>query len=125
MDNPDWEAIYPVVLAMPAAAPGLTLTILPETLPTGSQSRGSALRVRAAAWKRRPAGVLCVERLEVQPRWLYPLPWSPRSAADVQASNVWQVCGCGVLAPMSAEERGIVFVMRPDAGACGAAGARF
>lgn len=66
VDNPDREAIYPVVLAMPAAAPGLNLSILPETLPAGSQSRSSALRARAAAWKRRPAGVLCVERLEAR-----------------------------------------------------------
>ena len=65
VDNPDRGAIYPVVLAMPAAAPGLSLTILPETLPSGTQSRSSALRARAAAWKRRPACVLCVERLEV------------------------------------------------------------
>lgn len=55
-----------MVLAMPAAAPGLNLSILPETLPAGSQSRSSALRARAAAWKRRPAGVLCVERLEAR-----------------------------------------------------------
>jgi hypothetical protein len=66
VDNPDREAIYPVVLAMPATAPGLSLTILPETLPSSAQSRSSALRTRAAAWKRRPAGVLCVERLEVR-----------------------------------------------------------
>lgn len=62
--------MYPVVLAMPAAAPGLNLALLPkEALPVAAQPRGAggghALCARAAAWCRRPAGVLCVERLEV------------------------------------------------------------
>jgi hypothetical protein len=68
VDNPQRGAIYPVVLAMPAAAPGLNLALLPkEALPAAAQPRsaGFALCARAAAWQRRPAGVLCVERLEV------------------------------------------------------------
>ena len=78
VDNPQRGAIYPVVLAVPAATPGLSLALLPskDALPSvagalagapASRSSGgtSALCARAAAWRRRPAGVLCVERLEV------------------------------------------------------------
>lgn len=65
VDNPDPDAHYPVVLAAPAAAQRLAL--LPSALDARPVAGGGAqaLALRAAMWRRRPAGVLCVERIEV------------------------------------------------------------
>ena len=65
VDNPDPDAHYPVVLAAPAAAQ--RLAILPSALDARPVAGGGAqaLALRAAMWCRRPAGVLCVERIEV------------------------------------------------------------
>ncbi len=64
VDNPDPGAHYPVVLAAPAAPQ--RLAFLPAALDARPVSAGaSALSLRAAVWRRRPAGVLCVERIEV------------------------------------------------------------
>lgn len=65
VDNPDPDAHYLVVLAAPAAAQ--RLAILPSALDARPVAGGGAqaLALRAAMWRRRPAGVLCVERIEV------------------------------------------------------------
>ena len=65
VDNPDPDAHYPVVLAAPAAAQ--RLAILPSALDARPVAGGGAqaLALRAAMWRRRPAGVRCVERIEV------------------------------------------------------------
>jgi len=63
-DNPDPDAHYPVVLAAPAAPQ--RLAFLPAALDARPAAAGAcALALRAAVWRRRPAGVLCVERIEV------------------------------------------------------------
>jgi len=53
-----------VVLAAPAAPQ--RLAFLPAALDARPAAAGAcALALRAAVWRRRPAGVLCVERVEV------------------------------------------------------------
>jgi hypothetical protein len=67
-DNPQREAIFPVGFLAPAPGTALGLGMLPEAaLPSSSASKAPALCVRVAVWQRRPAGVLCFERIEVCP----------------------------------------------------------
>ena len=62
MDNTQHAATYPVVLAVPAPPTRLRLEM---ALPAASSVRSAALCMRVAVWARRPAGVLCIERIEV------------------------------------------------------------
>lgn len=67
-DNPQRDAIFPVGFLAPAPGTALGLGMLPEAaLPSSSASKAPALCARVAVWQRRPAGVLCFERLEVRP----------------------------------------------------------
>ena len=64
VDNPLQSAAYAVMLACPTVPQRLGMGIVADTIGNGPV-RSAALSARAAVWKRRPAGVLCLERLEV------------------------------------------------------------
>ena len=54
------------MLASPVVPQRLGIGIVADTLPVGGAPlRTAAFCMRAAVWRRRPAGVVCVERMEV------------------------------------------------------------
>lgn len=65
VENPTRSAFHTAILASPAAAQQRYRlhSTASDTISTPHQE--AAMRVRAALWKRRPAGVLCVEKLEL------------------------------------------------------------
>ena len=68
VDNPQRGAIFPVGFLAPAPVSALGFGMLPESgLPSTSAAKAPAVCARVAVWRRTPAGVLCYERLEVQP----------------------------------------------------------
>ena len=69
VDNPLQDAAYPVLLACPTVPQRIGMGIVADTVGSGP-TRSAALTCRAAVWRHRPAGVICLERLEV----LYHLP---------------------------------------------------
>lgn len=65
VDNPLQEAAYPVLLACPTVPQRFGMNIVADTASAGSV-RTAALTLRLAVWQRRPAGVVCLEKVEVR-----------------------------------------------------------
>lgn len=66
VDNPLQEAAYPVLLACPTIPQRIGMGIVADTVGSGPM-RSAAVTMRSAVWRHRPAGVVCLERLEVSP----------------------------------------------------------
>eukprot|EP00884_Botryococcus_braunii_P001070 jgi/Botrbrau1/10964/Bobra.0383s0018.1 len=66
-DNPSPGACFPVVLEMPYHPPPVALGLVADAVPAlVGTNRGSASSGRVAIWQRQPAGVLCIELLEIR-----------------------------------------------------------
>lgn len=65
VDNPSRVAAYPVVAACPNVGHSFGLPIVSVNKATQA-SGGRAVAARLSVWRRRPAGVLCLERMEVR-----------------------------------------------------------
>lgn len=83
VDNTLQAATYWVMLACPTVPLRVGIGIVADT-PSTRHARSAALTGRAAAWRRRPAGVLCIELLEV-------LSFCLRCAADCRHWRFLQV----------------------------------
>ena len=62
MDNPSSHTEFPVTIVLPAPASQLGSTVVAAV----EKRRRPAVSARLAVWRRRPAGVLCVEQAELQ-----------------------------------------------------------
>lgn len=61
------SAVFPVVLAVPYHPAPIALGMVADAVPAlVGINRGSACGGRVAIWQRQPAGVLCIELLEVR-----------------------------------------------------------
>ncbi len=64
VDNPLQNAVYPVMAACPTIPQRFGMSIGAST-PAGKPVRSAAFTTRMAVWNRRPAGVICLEHIEV------------------------------------------------------------